>query len=90
MSVLGVLTLLIVSAVCAWVAEALEPGTIPGGFLASVLVGIVGTWSGTALFGHIGPLIAGVAVVPATACAAILIFALYLISRLLKVEEFSS
>lgn len=80
MSILGFLLFLIVAAVCAWIADALVPGRIPGGFLASAIVGVIGAWIGTALFGHFGPDVAGVAVLPAIIGSAILVFALALLS----------
>ena len=80
MSILGFLLFLIVAAVCAWIAEAIVPGRVPGGFLASAIVGIIGAWIGTALFGHFGPDLAGVPIVPAIIGSALLVFALALLS----------
>ena len=80
MSILGFLLFLIVAAVCAWIAEAVVPGRVPGGFLASAVVGIIGAWIGTALFGHFGPDLAGVAVLPAIIGSALLVFVLALLS----------
>lgn len=81
MSILGFLLFLIVAAVCAWIAEAVVPGRVPGGFLASAIVGIIGAWIGSALFGHFGPDVAGVPVLPAIVGSAILVFALALLSN---------
>jgi uncharacterized membrane protein YeaQ/YmgE (transglycosylase-associated protein family) len=80
MSILGFLLFIIVAAVCAWIAEALVPGRIPGGFLASAIVGVIGAWIGTALFGHFGPDLAGVPLLPAIIGSAVLVFALALLS----------
>ena len=80
MSILGFLLFLIVAAVCAWIAEAIVPGRVPGGFLASAIVGIIGAWIGTALFGHFGPDLAGVPIVPAIIGSALLVFGLALLS----------
>ena len=80
MSILGFLLFLIVAAVCAWIADALVPGRIPGGFLASAIVGVIGAWIGTALFGHFGPDLAGVSILPAIIGSALLVFALALLS----------
>ena len=82
MSILGFILFLIVAAVCAWIAEAIVPGRIPGGFLASAVIGIIGAWIGTSLFGHFGPDLAGVALVPAIIGSALLVFILALISGL--------
>jgi uncharacterized membrane protein YeaQ/YmgE (transglycosylase-associated protein family) len=81
MSILGFILFLIVAAVCAWIADALVPGTIPGGFFTSAIVGIIGAWIGGSLFGHFGPMLAGIALVPAIIGSAILIFGLALVSR---------
>jgi len=83
MSILGFLLFVIVAAVCAWIADALVPGRIPGGFLASTIVGVIGAWIGTALFGHFGPDVAGVSVLPAIIGSAILIFGMAMISGVL-------
>lgn len=80
MSILGFLLFIIVAAVCAWIAEALVPGRIPGGFLASAIVGVIGAWIGTALLGHFGPDLAGVPLLPAIVGSAVLVFALAMLS----------
>jgi uncharacterized membrane protein YeaQ/YmgE (transglycosylase-associated protein family) len=81
MSILGFLLFLIVAAVCAWIAEAVVPGRIPGGFLASAVVGVIGAWLGSSMFGHIGPDLAGVPVISAIIGAGILVMALALLSN---------
>jgi uncharacterized membrane protein YeaQ/YmgE (transglycosylase-associated protein family) len=81
MSILGFLLFLIVAAVCAWIAEAVFPGRVPGGFLASAIVGVIGAWIGTSLFGHIGPDLAGVPILSAIIGAGILVMALALLSN---------
>jgi uncharacterized membrane protein YeaQ/YmgE (transglycosylase-associated protein family) len=81
MTVLGFILFLIVAAVCAWIAEYMVPGTIPGGFLTSAIVGIIGAWIGGSLFGNFGPALAGVALVPTIIGSAILVFGLALLSR---------
>jgi len=81
MTVLGFILFLIVAAVCAWIAEYMVPGAIPGGFLTSAIVGIIGAWIGGSLFGSFGPVLAGVALVPTIIGSAILVFGLALLSR---------
>jgi uncharacterized membrane protein YeaQ/YmgE (transglycosylase-associated protein family) len=81
MSILGFLLFLIVAAVCAWIAEAIVPGRIPGGFLASAVVGVIGAWLGSSMFGHIGPDLAGVPVISAIIGAGLLVMALALLSN---------
>jgi uncharacterized membrane protein YeaQ/YmgE (transglycosylase-associated protein family) len=81
MSILGFLLFLIVAATCAWIADYFVPGSIPGGFLVSAIVGIIGAWIGGSLFGHIGPELAGISLLPCVLGSAILVFGLALVSR---------
>lgn len=72
---------LIVAAVCAFIADRLVPGTIPGGFLALAVMGIIGAWIGSLLFGSFGPDLAGVALVPCILGSALLVFGISFASR---------
>jgi len=81
MTILGFILFLIVAAVCAGIGEMLVPGAVPGGFFASAVVGIIGAWIGTSLFGALGPSVAGVPLVPAILGSAIFVLVLALISR---------
>ncbi|MBX9691755.1 MAG: GlsB/YeaQ/YmgE family stress response membrane protein [Cyanobacteria bacterium] len=71
----------IVAAVCAGIAAYLVPGTIPGGFLVSVIFGILGAWLGTSMIGGFGPSLFGVPIVPAILGSALLVFVLSLFAR---------
>jgi len=71
---------LLVAAACAWIAEMLVPGRVPGGFLASAIVGVIGAWMGSALMGSFGPSLAGVPLLPAIIGSGILIFLFSLVS----------
>jgi uncharacterized membrane protein YeaQ/YmgE (transglycosylase-associated protein family) len=81
MGILSFILFLIVAAVCAWIAESLVPGTIPGGFFTSAIVGIIGAWIGGCLMGAIGPSLAGIALIPCILGSAIFVFVLSLASR---------
>lgn len=81
MGILSFILFLIVAAVCALIAERLVPGSIPGGFFTSAIVGIIGAWVGGSLLGPIGPALAGVALVPCIAGSALLVFLLSLTSH---------
>lgn len=81
MSILTFILFLIVAAVCAWIGEKLVPGVIPGGFLTSAIVGIIGAWIGGMMMGHFGPELAGVSLVPCILGSAVLVFLLSLVSR---------
>jgi uncharacterized membrane protein YeaQ/YmgE (transglycosylase-associated protein family) len=81
MSILSFLLFLLVAAACAWIAEALVPGSIPGGFLVTAVVGVLGAWIGASLFGNFGPVLAGVSLLPAIIGSALLVFLFSLLSR---------
>lgn len=80
MSILGFLLFLVVAAVCAGIAETIFPGRIPGGFLTTAVVGIVGGWVGASLFGSFGPALFGVTLIPTILGTGVLVFVLSLIS----------
>lgn len=81
MTILGFILYLIVAAVCAWIADYMVPGRIPGGFLTAAVVGVIGAWIGGALMGNFGPDLGGVALLPAIIGSAILVFCLGLFSN---------
>jgi uncharacterized membrane protein YeaQ/YmgE (transglycosylase-associated protein family) len=81
MGLISFLIMLLVAAACAWIAEMLVPGSIPGGFLVSAIVGLIGAWVGSSLFGAFGPSLEGVPLIPCILGTAILIFLLRLITR---------
>lgn len=74
MGLLGFILYLIIAAACAYVGERLVPGRVPGGFFTSAIVGIIGAWIGSSLMGHLGPDVAGVALIPCILGSALLIF----------------
>lgn len=80
MEILAIICYLIVAAVCAWIAEYIVPGSIPGGFLVSAVVGVIGAWIGTSLMGGVGPSLGGVPLLPAILGSALLIFLMWLVS----------
>ena len=80
MSIVGWICFLVVAAACAWIAECFVPGRIPGGFLASAIVGIIGAWIGGNLVGHFGPQLAGISLLPAILGSGVFVFGLALVS----------
>lgn len=78
---LALLCYLIVAGLCAFVADRLVPGGIPGGMLVTALFGVVGAWIGGSLLGHFGPDVAGVSLVPCVLGSAILVFGLSFLGR---------
>jgi uncharacterized membrane protein YeaQ/YmgE (transglycosylase-associated protein family) len=81
MGILSLILFLIVAAACAWIAERLVPGVIPGGFLTSAIFGVIGAWIGVSLLGHMGPDLAGVALIPCILGSALLVFLVSLVSH---------
>lgn len=81
MSILSFILFLIVAACCAYIAERLVPGSIPGGFFTSAIVGIIGAWIGGNMIGHIGPDLAGISLLPAILGSAVFVFVLSLLAR---------
>ena len=84
MGLLSFILFLIVASVCAFIAERLVPNSVPGGFLTSAIVGIIGAWIGGSLIGHIGPDLAGVVLIPCILGSALLVFLVSLVSGGLK------
>ncbi|CAN5562355.1 GlsB/YeaQ/YmgE family stress response membrane protein [soil metagenome] len=84
MSILSFILYLIVAAVCAWIAAAVVPGRVPGGFFTAAIFGIIGAWIGSSLMGSFGPVVESVAVVPAIIGSGLLIFMLTFLTRSAK------
>ena len=81
MEILMFIIYLFIAAACAWIASYLVPGTVPGGFFAAALIGILAAWVGGSLMGSVGPSVAGVSILPAIVGSAILVFLFALVSR---------
>ncbi len=81
MEIIAIICYLVVAAVCAFIAEKIVPGVIPGGMITAAIVGIIGAWIGGNLLGHFGPQLAGVALVPCILGSGILVFGLSLCSK---------
>jgi len=62
-------------------ADAVVPGTLPWGWVGAVLAGLVGSWLGVLILGHLGPSIFGIAIIPGFIGAVVLAFALSLLTR---------
>ena len=82
-SVLALLMTLIVAGLIGWAADMVVPGKLPGGWFGAVLAGLVGGWLGHLLFTwlglpSVGPVIAGVDLVPAFVGAVVIAVALEL------------
>ncbi len=73
-NVLGVLVTLLIAGLVGALADAIVPGRLPFGWLGAILAGLIGSWLGTALVGDVGPVVAGIAIIPALLGAIILAF----------------
>lgn len=63
-------------------ADAVVPGRLPWGWIGAILAGLVGSWLGIQVIGHVGPSLFGVPILPGFVGALILAFALSLLTRL--------
>ncbi len=65
-NIIGVAITLFIAGLVGWLAESILPGPrLPYGWLGAVLAGLVGSWIGSALMGHVGPVLARIPIVPA-------------------------
>jgi uncharacterized membrane protein YeaQ/YmgE (transglycosylase-associated protein family) len=76
---LGFLILLVVAAVAGAIGEMIAGGKVPGGWLGSIIAGLVGAWLGGMLI-HVGPVLGGIQVIPAIIGAALFVFLIRLVS----------
>jgi uncharacterized membrane protein YeaQ/YmgE (transglycosylase-associated protein family) len=75
------LIMLLVAGIVGWLADLIVPGKLPFGWLGAILAGLVGAWIGTALLGDLGPVLAGIPIIPALVGAIILAFVIELIAK---------
>jgi len=81
MTLLGIIILLIVAAIAGACGELIAGGKVPGGWLGSIVAGLIGAWIGGALI-QFGPVIGGIQIIPAILGAAIFVFLLRLLTGL--------
>jgi uncharacterized membrane protein YeaQ/YmgE (transglycosylase-associated protein family) len=78
---IGLLISIVMSIIIGYIADIFVKGSMPGGIIGSMVAGFVGVWLGSLLFGSFGPLIAGIAIIPAIIGAILFIFLIGLITR---------
>ncbi len=78
MDLLGFLILLIVAAVAGALGEMIAGEKIPGGWIGSIIAGLVGAWLGGTLL-QFGPVIGGIQVIPAIIGAALFVLVIRLL-----------
>jgi len=74
-SLVGLLLTLFMAGLVGWAADAVVPGRLPGGWLGSILAGIVGGFVGSLLIGNLGPSLFDVRVIPAFVGALVVVVA---------------
>jgi uncharacterized membrane protein YeaQ/YmgE (transglycosylase-associated protein family) len=73
-NVLGFLLMLLVAALVGFAADALVPGRqVEHGWLGAMGAGLVGSWLGTLMIGHVGPVLMGVPLIPALLGAVVVV-----------------
>ncbi|HEX2923693.1 MAG TPA: GlsB/YeaQ/YmgE family stress response membrane protein [Chloroflexota bacterium] len=80
-NVLGVIITLIIAGLIGGLAEAVVPGRAPYGWIGAIAAGLLGSWLGTLLIGHVGPVLAGIPLIPAFAGAIIIVAIVELLFR---------
>lgn len=78
MDLVGLLVLLVVAAIAGACGELIAGGKVPGGWIGSILAGLVGAWIGGMLI-RFGPAIGGIQVIPAIIGAALFVLILRLL-----------
>ena len=69
---IGLVLMLFMAGLVGWLADAIVPGRLPYGWLGAIAAGLIGSWLGTLVLGHLGPNLFGVPVIPAFVGAVIL------------------
>lgn len=77
---LGFIGSLIVGALIGFVAEAIMNRDVPGGIIGNIILGFIGAWVGSLLFGDWGWRVADFAVIPAILGALVVVFVYGLIA----------
>jgi uncharacterized membrane protein YeaQ/YmgE (transglycosylase-associated protein family) len=62
-------------------ADAVVPGKLPWGWVGAILAGLIGSWLGVLILGHLGPSLFGVPIIPGFVGAVILAFVLSFVSK---------
>jgi len=79
MDLVGILLFVVIAGVCGAIGEGVAGGKVGPGFLGSFIVGLIGAWIGGMLI-QIGPVVAGVAIIPAIIGSILLVAVLKLLT----------
>lgn len=77
----GFIGSLIVGGIIGAIAQSLMGRDVPGGILGNIILGFVGAWAGSAIFGDWGWVIQGFAVFPAILGGLVVVFLFGLITK---------
>ncbi len=78
MDLLGLIILLVVAAIAGAIGEMIAGQKVPGGWIGSILAGLVGAWLGGTLL-RFGPVIGGIQIIPAIIGAALFVLVIRLL-----------
>ncbi|MGR5880306.1 GlsB/YeaQ/YmgE family stress response membrane protein [Bacillus pacificus] len=81
---MGLIITCIVGGLIGALAGMITGKDFPLGIVGNVIAGLIGSWVGSALFGHWGPEWGGIFVLPALLGAIVFIFNRYILSRMLR------
>ncbi len=79
MDLLGLIVLLVVAAIAGAIGEMIAGGKVPGGWIGSIVAGLIGAWIGSMLL-QFGPVLGGIQVIPAIIGAALFVLVVKLLT----------
>jgi uncharacterized membrane protein YeaQ/YmgE (transglycosylase-associated protein family) len=82
-SIIHLVLMLFMAGVVGWLADLIVPGRLPFGWLGAIVAGLVGSWLGILLLGHLGPSFFGVPIIPGLVGAIILAVGAELVGKML-------
>jgi uncharacterized membrane protein YeaQ/YmgE (transglycosylase-associated protein family) len=82
----GFITTVVLSALMGKIGERLSNETATDGFWMCFLAGLLGSWIGAymPLFNNVGPILFGIALIPAVLCSAAFIFSLSILKYIVQ------
>jgi uncharacterized membrane protein YeaQ/YmgE (transglycosylase-associated protein family) len=86
-SLLGVIVTLAIAGLVGFIADRIVPGKLPYGWVGATAAGLLGSWLGSTLFGHFGPVVARIPIFPALIGAIIVAFVAELLIKRGRVRQ---
>lgn len=78
---LGFILMLIIGGVVGAIGQAIIGKNVPGGIIGNIVVGLLGSALGGYLLNDLGPVIGGIAIIPAIVGALIVVFLFSLLAK---------